>query len=294
MLRECVECRDKINHMSLNLTNEELDRNVSYFQWSRQTERKTIRGKEKVVTSTYKAVLSTDVRSLFTELKLQIEPFMKHVYNMRHQFCMIKSKKESLQQSEMIIQIDFSENYVCKYSEEAQAMHFGASKVQISLHTGVQYVRGAEGSGTAVQTFATVSSCLDHGAHAIWAHLKPVLMEIQGKHPEVDTLHIVSDGPTSQYRNRFNLWYMSHNIPIMCPNVKNVTWNYSEAGHGKGPMDGVGGVLKRTADRHVCFGNDVANVSDFVAVLQKRTSVLITEITVESVADMKQILPDKV
>jgi len=182
---------------------------------------------------------------------------------------------------------------ICKISEEAQAMHFGASKVRISLHTGVQYVHGPNET-VAVESFATVSSCLDHGAHAIWAHLKPVLSAIHEKHPEVNTLHIVSDGPTSQYRNRFNLWYMSHIFPEMCPNMKNLTWNYSEAGHGKGPMDGVGGVLKRTADRHVSFGNDVGSISDFVTVLQKRTRIVITEIPVEDVTDMKKLLPVKV
>lgn len=28
-----------------------------------------------------------------------------------------------------------------------------------------------------------------------------------------------------------------------------LVWNYSEKGHGKGAPDGVGGVLKRTADQ---------------------------------------------
>ena len=36
-----------------------------------------------------------------------------------------------------MIVIDFSENYYCKYSAEIQSVHFGASKKQISLHTGV-------------------------------------------------------------------------------------------------------------------------------------------------------------
>lgn len=37
------------------------------------------------------------------------------------------------------------------------------------------------------------------------------------------------------------------------------TWNYSEAGHGKGAPDGTGGTLKRTADRIVAQGKDVEN-----------------------------------
>jgi len=33
-------------------------------------------------------------------------------------------------------------------------------------------------------------------------------------------------------------------------------------------MDGVGGVLKRTADQHVARGNDISSVTDFVAHLK--------------------------
>lgn len=35
------------------------------------------------------------------------------------------------------------------------------------------------------------------------------------------------------------------------------TWNYFEAGHGKGITDGVGGTVKRTADRLVNEGKDI-------------------------------------
>jgi len=85
------------------------------------------------------------------------------------------------------------------YGEESQGMHFGASKVQLSLHTGIQYLADDKVGKASVKSFATVSSCLDHGAHAIWAHLTPVLSRLAQSHPEVDTIHFVSDGPTAQY-----------------------------------------------------------------------------------------------
>ena len=105
--------------------------------------------------------------------------------------------------------MDFAENYVCKYGEESQGMHFGASKVQLSLHTGIQYLADDKVGKASVKSFATVSSCLDHGAHAIWAHLTPVLSRLAQSHPEVDTIHFVSDGPTAQYRNRTNIFLLA-------------------------------------------------------------------------------------
>jgi len=145
---------------------------------------------------------------------------MQHVYRMHHQYREIKSKKDRLEKNEMLIQVDFSENYVCKYGEESQGMHFGASKVQLSLHTGVHDVASetnVETGNIRVTSFASVSSCLDHGAHAIWAHLTPVLSKLTQNHPEVDTIHFVSDGPTAQYRNRFNLFLLACYLQTHCP-----------------------------------------------------------------------------
>lgn len=163
MYRECDNCQDKLDkmtQMSDGMTQEELNRTVSYCQWSRKTETRSIKGKDKLVTSTYKAVHDTDVRGLFNEFESQIVPFMKHVYNMRHQYRTIKSKKENLRQNEMLLQIDFSENYVCKFSEEAQAMHFGALKVQLSLHTGVQHAFGAKESAAKCACYlGTFTAC---------------------------------------------------------------------------------------------------------------------------------------
>lgn len=56
--------------------------------------------------------------------------------------------KNKLTESEIVVHCDFSENYVCKFTEEVQAMHFGASKQQISLHTGVIYAKFEDGPQT--------------------------------------------------------------------------------------------------------------------------------------------------
>ena len=42
-----------------------------------------------------------------------------------------------------------------------------------------------------------------------------------------------------------------------------LTWNFTEAGHGKGAPDGVGGLIKRTADKLVSHGNDISDANEF-------------------------------
>lgn len=48
-------------------------------------------------------------------------------------------------------------------------MHFGASKVQVTLHTGVIFFKGGQ------QSFCTFSPSNIHEPHAIWAQLMPII-----------------------------------------------------------------------------------------------------------------------
>lgn len=56
-------------------------------------------------------------------------------------------------------------------------------------------------------------------------------------------------------------------------------------------MDGVGGVLKRTADKYVARGRDVASVEDFVSLLQKFfKGIMLFTVTPESVVEHKKYI----
>lgn len=77
---------------------------------------------------------------------------------------------------------------------------------------------------------------------------------------KIDTLHVLSDGPVTQYRNRANCYLLS-SVPYTW-GLKQITWNYSERAHGKGAPDGVGGAVKRMADNHVHGGQDLKSPKD--------------------------------
>jgi hypothetical protein len=107
--------------------------------------------------------------------------------------------------------------------------------VQTTMHTGVAYI------GDTTTSFCTLSSSLRHDPPAIWAYLLPVLKELQDEFPSLTTLHIWSDGPTTQYRNKINFWLFDH---LVSPIFKSSSWNFFEAGHGKGAADAIGGFFK--------------------------------------------------
>lgn len=243
------------------------DFNTFFYRWVRkQGERRSKKGKVVTSTMTVKEKCMCKASELILEVERDIKKIAIHTFNMHHQHKTFKELKRVMTENEAIILCDWSENYQCKYGEEVQAIHFGASRSQISLHTGVVYIGICkpltEISTNEKKLFCTVSDNTSHNAVSIWAHLVPILSMINNEFPQVKILHFFSDGPTSQYRNKTNFFLMCK----ICSNFdfQLSTWNFWEAGHGKGPADGIGGLVKRTCDRAVAMGEDVTNAAGFI------------------------------
>ena len=144
----------------------------------------TVHFKEKV-----DSTLHTLLEDFSTGLK---EKLGKHVYNIRHQYAALRGLKEHLCENEVVLHVDFAENFLCKYSTEIQAVHFGDSHKQALLHTGVSYTKNS------VLSICSISSCFRHDPSATGAHLSKVLTHLKDQHPTAAVLHVVSDGPTTQ------------------------------------------------------------------------------------------------
>lgn len=169
--------------------------------------------------------------------------------------------KSNLQDDEVLIHVDFSENYCTKYAKEIQAFHFGGSRVQLSLHTVVVYLRNS------ILSFCTVSENIAHSTAAIWTHLRPIFKTLPRG---IKREHFLSDGLVTQYRNKTMFFIMATKHFKEIPDIENFTWNYTESGHGKGAPDGIGATCKRTADFVVNSGGDINNIDQFVKVIEER------------------------
>ncbi|CAH0555425.1 unnamed protein product [Brassicogethes aeneus] len=265
LFRNCIYCCNK------KLKEKEfLDRTIIYNKWTTVSSKCTVKGQEKLIRKTTKSNIAITLVNLFHELQVTLIPFLTHIGNILHQYHAMSSLKTSLKSNEIIIHVDFSENFSCKYGEEVQSLHFGGSREQISLHTGVIYIQNNQEKVTP-RSFCTISTSLRHDYVAIWAHLKIVFDWIdQNKIEDITAVHFLSDGPATQYRNRFMFRVISSFSNHFLPNIEILTWNYSEAGHGKGAADGVGGTLKRTADQAVAEGKDISNISQLIDILKER------------------------
>ena len=79
-------------------------------------------------------------------------------------------------------------------------------------------------------------------------------------------LYVISDSPTSQYRNKCNAFFTKR---FAVENNINIYWVFTESGHGKGRMDGVGASVKNDIDDAIAFHPNslISCVSDFMPLL---------------------------
>lgn len=266
--RSCSKCKE--NEIVKNLNNYSPSDVISYYQWvTVKEERINPKNKKKYnVTRTVKKKCSTTIDNFLEIFQSQSDAMLAHVQNIIHHYQTTSNMKQNLNENQALIHVDFSENYSCKYATEVQSVHFGASRNQISLHTGMFYTKNHK------QGFATVSDTLDHGSYAIIAHIQPVIEHFLAQHPNIDELFFVSDSTCGQYRNRNTFYLLTQYMTNIFPQLSKVVWSFSEAGHGKGPADGIGAVIKRYLDDLVKYGKDISDLQTLLSALEKKINNL--------------------
>ncbi|XP_034097172.1 uncharacterized protein LOC117563112 [Gymnodraco acuticeps] len=118
---------------------------------------------------------------------------------------------------------------------------------------------------------------------------------VKTKCPKVERLHFYSDGPATQYKQKGNFYFLSTE-PFRL-GFKELTWNFFEASHGKGAPDGIGGTLKRSADRIVRLGEDVPDAITLFKKLKRLESTVelffVSEEEVEAKTEVPALTPIK-
>ncbi|KAJ8684664.1 hypothetical protein QAD02_020457 [Eretmocerus hayati] len=261
LLRICGKCSGKTVPFN-NVAGDEI---IHYNKWEvvEETRFSAKTKKEIKVRRTVRSKTSTSVDDLKNQLLNFIPEYCYHILVVEHQQRVMQILKRDLTAEDLFFNIDFSQNQECKYAQELHGVHYGASRETVSLHTGVYMTKET------LQSFCTLSTDLRHEPAAIVAHIKPVVSKVLEGNKNINTWHILSDGPTSQYRSKKMFSLLVDFIRFFLPQIKRLVYNFSESGHGKGAADGVGAVVKRTADRKVANGSDVGNFESLMKVLRE-------------------------
>lgn len=231
MLGQCRNCPGKIGVEEYLKTLPELDErdNISYLQWI-STDRSTL---TTIVSSTdeFIATLSSKILSL-----------TRHHYISKSQSEYLKYCKQNLDNTEVLILGDFSENYSFVVQDASQSFHWSNS--QATVHPFVVYYKNENTNCLNHNSFCFISDSLTHSVAAVHAFLKELLPAIKDILPKCTKVHYFSDGCAGQYKNKYNfinLCYHSLDFGMNCE------WNFFGTSHGKNACDGIGGVVKRAA-----------------------------------------------
>ncbi|CAG9782422.1 unnamed protein product [Diatraea saccharalis] len=144
MYDKCESCKDKKLNFESSENSKTDDSNiVSWLRWERQdhtySKKEGIETKEIKTKRTKKITKSGTLEDLKKFFNEELHNFKKHYYNMQQQQSQYRKAISQLKDNEVVLVCDFSESYEAKLASEIQAMHFGASKHQITLHTGMVY-----------------------------------------------------------------------------------------------------------------------------------------------------------
>ena len=188
--------------------------------------------------------------------------FKAHSERVHAQYTATKEIKDTLKPGELAIHMDFAESYSCRDgSSVTQCAHWNKSVV--CIHPMVVYYHDRETKSTQHKTFVYLSHCDKKNSVMVFSILKKFFrIEFPTVMPtyDIQRVYYVTDGPTSQYRNKMIFWIIANHKRIFkCEGQ----WHYLEKGHGKGPCDGVGGSLKRDAYEATKQGKLVSNPATF-------------------------------
>ena len=220
---------------------------------------------------TQRVHVEQSVSEAFEHFKEKLPLFITHQLTREHQAKCFKEVKDNLDSQTILFHFDFAQNYTCSYQDAAQSAYW--CQKQVTIFTVSIYKKDTK------KMAAIVSDNLNHSKESICVYLETLF-----KKYTVSGMNIVlwSDGPSSQFKNRFMLQYLQ--ILKQSFQAKSIAWNFFAASHGKGSVDGIGAVLKRFVWLRVkARQNEVRNAIEFFEVAKetKVECILVSEASIE-------------
>ena len=214
---------------------------------------------------TYKKTKLIDVSLTNNEMRAllcgkQFEKYRDHCARIATQYDTVRLLKETLQpHTEATVQMDYSENWAAKYSDEISAAYYDSD--QTTLYPMVVHYHN-EDNTLKWKSYVGVSSVGQHSVPTHYAFMVKLMEQLKVLLPDLEVLHFITDGPANQYRNRtiaalVAVFEQLHGI--------RATWTWLEGGHRKGPCDGIGGGLKRKLDNLVKGGVVMRDIDELIS-----------------------------
>ena len=183
-----------------------------------------------------KVLINVNENDAVTDWVSSIENQKLHIRQKRMQVVEFNALKENLEENEILVKCDYSENYKNLAQDEIQSAYFGHSCFSIFTACGYDW------SETVLNKYpiTIVSETSDNSCIAAFTYFNKVVEHMLEKiDVPVDKVYAWSDSMFAQFRSRLIFMLLSQ-----FDETESLEWYYMEAHHAKGSMEGVGGTIK--------------------------------------------------
>jgi hypothetical protein len=247
--RKCEQCGPHLLKEFLVLQSAD---DIEWFHWESIKVRIDDNSLKRVTPCVQKI---TSIDDFFTEIEKDLNKYPSHIFRAKWQHNQLQDRINNLKEGEVIMLMDYSENYRCRFQNESQNAYF--DQRQVTVHPFMIYYvqQGSDNGDDNVKTLVkhqviAISNDVKHDAFAVKVFEKKVIEVLEEDNVQVTELIKFSDGAAPQYKGKNSFAHLSKE------QVKS-SHSYFETSHGKSPCDGLGAVVKNTCFRAVVSGKTV-------------------------------------
>ena len=137
-------------------------------------------------------------------------------------------------------------------------------------HAGITVYTALVTTSTKSTSYVIVSDDITHDKGAVVHYTQAILQHFETQHGALHKVYFYSDGCTGQFKNKFILSLLA-TPEIFNKNKTLPIGIFFATAHGKGPIDGIGGTVKRAVWRRVLQQKVVAKDAEKFCVVAKET-----------------------
>ena len=256
--QKCNQCKDNLNIILQPISKYD-DENITWCQW--QYVDTTRDDKPKRIISCVEK--TAPIKDFTDEIKKDMKTYPQHIFRANWQHHQMANCQSHLKPGEVLLTMDFSENYRCQFQDEVQSGYF--DQVQVTLHPSMAYY--IENGLLVKHAIVGVSNDGKHDSYLVQA-FEDMAFEILRDQPAfkenpISAVHEWTDGCAAQYKGKKGFAHLSlRKQPA-------IIRNFFETSHGKGVCDGIGSVVKNSClravvRRKVIIGNATAQPGLFL------------------------------
>ena len=139
-----------------------------------------------------------NVNGFFTQLCDALNQHSEHLFRARWQYEQFKQNVDTIKDGNLVMAMDFSENYTCRLGREVQSYHW--NQKQITLHPMMLYYR--KNGEVQKDGFTVLTDDLKHDAHAVAEFEKVAVIHVREQCIELKSIHQWTDGCPAQNKCR--------------------------------------------------------------------------------------------